>query len=729
MFRSKNLNTKKVLVQRTSASEWYYFCFIAFFLAILVPFEPYDWVQRAVTAVVNSKDYRGDAVIVAIDEKTESRLASKVWSQDNLADLIQKVGSASAKQIIIDRQFFAVDTQDEGPALARALGDLKRPAAWIVDLSPSEAAAIASSDLPAEKAGMAKILSRVPTPIVGRVNPAIMTFRSYAFGAPTYAANALQTREGLVPSAAVILSGKDPGDVGPVVDVDLSIVPDTIPTYSAADVLEGTVGKSELADKSVVISFTRRLGRDFAVTPNDTYTSRAALTIMAAETIAEGPGVSLGWLPAFILALISGILWMVLPRPFGRIAAIGTFSIILLSPLVLEPMLVFQATSQGVSLLLLLAAGKLWQRVRSLVQEYRTASEAKSQFLAQASHDLRQPIHAIGLLTDRLQDTDLSEEQSELLSKISWSVDNASRMFRALLDIAAIESGALRAEIVPVSIADLFAELDSQNALSAEMQNVDLRLVPCSAVVRSDRALLATMLQNLVSNAIRYSPGRKVLVGCRRRGNSVTILVMDNGRGIPPRDLEHVNKAFFRSAIRSDLRSENKGLGLSIVSRLADMLDLRFSLSSEQGRGTAASIENLRLVVGHTEAPAALSGLKLPLAGVRVFVVEDDRETLASTQRLLEGWGCIVETSAALPVAMPQADILLSDFDLADGETLADRPDLLRNARKQCAKLIVISGHHPDTIHERLPDLDALVLLKPLRAAELRSALMAVRSA
>jgi hypothetical protein len=78
---------------------------------------------------------------------------------------------------------------------------------------------------------------------------------------------------------------------------------------------------------------------------------------------------------------------------------------------------------------------------------------------------------------------------------------------------------------------------------------------------------------------------------------------------------------------------------------------------------------------------------------------------------------------------MPQADILLSDFDLADGETLADRPDLLRNARMQCAKLIVISGHHPDTIHERLPDLDALVLLKPLRAAELRSALMAVRSA
>ena len=679
--------------------------------------------------MINSRDYGGDAVIVAIDEKTESNLPSKAWSKQNLADLVQKVESASAKQIVIDRQFFATDAPGMEGALARALADLKRPAVWVVDLSPSEAEAISPSERPAVEAGMANTSSRVPPSLMGHVTPAIMTFRTYVLGAPTHVASALQTKDGLVPSAAVIMSGKQLRDVGPFIDVDLSLVPHTIPAYSASDVLAGKIGKAELANKRVIISFTRLINRDFAETPNGAYTSRAALTIMAAETIAKGPSVSLGWLPSFILSLVAGILWMVLPRPFGRIAAVTTFIIILISPLVLEQMLVFQATSQGIFLLMMLAAGKIWQRVRSLVQEYRTASEAKSQFLAQASHDLRQPIHAIGLLTDRLYDTDLSEEQSALLSKISWSVDNASRMFRALLDIAAIESGALKAEIAPVSITDLFAELDSQNALSAEMQSVDLRLVPCTAVVRSDRALLATMLQNLVSNAIRYSPGRKVLVGCRRRGNSLTIVVMDNGRGISARDLEHVNKAFFRSTARSEPRSENKGLGLAIVNRLANMLDLRFTLRSEQGRGTAATIEDLKMVSAHIQPPVAPLGLKLPLAGLRVFVVEDDPETLASTQRLLEGWGCIVETSLALPAALPQTDILLSDFDLANDETLADRPDLLLNARKLRAKVIVVSGHHPDTIHERLPDLDALVLLKPLRAAELRSALMAVRSA
>lgn len=729
MSRAQGLTFPNFKARVKNTSEWYYLGFIVVFLAVLVPFEPYDWVQRAVTAAINSRPYSGNAAIIAIDEQTERRLGANAWSQQNLAEVIAKAGRASPRQIVVDRQFFDNESPEGDASLARALAGLKRPAIWVIDLTPGEAAAISRRGAAADAIDPVKIAARLPPPLTGIVTPAIMTFRPFAFGAPTYAASALRGKDSAIPSAALLLSGKQPGDVGDIVDIDLSIAPGTIPRYSAADVLAGTVGRSELAGKNVVISFTQRLGRDAAVTPNDPYTSRAALTIMAAETIAAGPSVSLGWLPALIAALLAGVAWLILPRPRGRIIAIATFLVILLSPLVLEQFLIFQATSQGVFLLLMLAAGKLWRRVQSLVQSYRSASEAKSQFLAQASHDLRQPIHAIGLLTDRLSGTDLTEEQADLLKKISWSVDNASRMFRALLDIAAIESGALKAELGPVSITDVFAELDSQNALSAELQNVDLRFVPSNVIVLSDRALLVTMVQNLVSNAIRYAPGRKVVVGCRRRGNRVTIAVIDNGRGISPSDLEHVNKAYFRSSRRSDLRSDNKGLGLSIVNRLAAMLDLQFALQSELGRGTAASIHNLKRADTQSEALPALPPIVLPLAGVQVFVVEDDTETLVSTRRLLEGWGCVVETARSLPDTMPACDILLSDFDFDNGETLADRPAFLQQARKSAARMIIVSGHHPDTIHARMPGLDALVLLKPLRAAELRSALMAVRSA
>lgn len=714
-------------LRRPKRSEWYYLAIVVIILIIVVPFEPYDWAQRSITAVANAKDYRGDAVVIAIDQETERGLASKVWSPDDLAILLEKVRDAQPKQIVVDRQFFQFDTPSDTEALAEALKGLPRPAVWVVDLSPGNATAITPVKVPANAEAYAKTSSQIPAAFTGHVTPAMMTFRAYGFGAPTYAPVALKTTEGVFPSVATTMAGQPLDYDNDIIDIDVSIKPDSIPTVSAANVLNGRVEASTFANKRVVISSTRVLRRDTAVTPNSAYTSRAALTILAAETIREGNRIFLGWVPAFMIALLAGLAWLLLPRPYGRIIALATLLAIIVSPLILERVFVFQKTSQGVMLLLLLGAGKAWQRVRTIVHEYRTASETKSQFLAQASHDLRQPIHAIGLLADRLGETELSAEQTELVSKISWSVDNASRMFRALLDIAAIESGALKAEIGPVSIAELFAELDSQNALTAEMQSVDLRLVPCTVIVQSDRALLATMLQNLVSNAIRYSPGKKVLVGCRRHRNTATLFVIDNGRGISPSDLEHVKKAFFRSSRRSNLRSDNKGLGLAIVNRLAAMLGLQFSLSSEQGRGTVASIDNLPLIETRAEVAMAPANLKLPLAEVRVFVIEDDVETLNSTQRLLERWGCVVETSNAPPAKLPKCDILLSDFDFGAGETLADRADMLQQLKGTSTRLVVISGHHPEQLHDSLPGINAVVLSKPLRAAELRSALMAAR--
>lgn len=708
-------------------SEWFFLLGVIVFLVLLVPFAPYDWAQRYATAAANAKDYRGDAVIIAIDQQTESGLTSQLWSERDLANLVEKVGGGDPERVIIDRQYFKFARPDGSGQLADALASLKRPAVWVIEISSSDAAAITSEDSIRPDAKFAETSSQIPSAFARFVEPAVLAFKAYPLGAPIFTPTSVKTSSGRYRSLPRILAGRQSGDDTGIIDIDVSQIPQSIPVFSASDVLSGAVGPDAFTQKNVVISHTGQLNRDIIATPNDTYTSRAALAILAAETIRNGPGIAIGWWPAFALAVLAAILWLVLPRPSGRFVAAGTFALIALSPLMLEQFLIFQQTSQGVALLLIVGARRVWRQGRMLVHEYRTASETKSQFLAQASHDLRQPIHAIGLLADRLGETDLSPDQSDLVSKISWSVDNASRMFRALLDIAAIESGALKAEIGPVSIADLFAELDSQNALAAEMQGVDLRLVPCTAVVQSDRALLATMVQNLVSNAIRYSPGKRVLVGCRREGGIATLVVIDNGRGISPSDLEHVQKAFFRSSRRSDLRSDNKGLGLAIVNRLAAMLGLEFALASELGRGTRASIENLTLIEARAEVPITSAHLILPLANIRVFVIEDDAETLASTQSLLERWGCVVETSSSPPTSLPKCDILLSDFDFGTGETLAGKMPLLRQLKSSDASLVVISGHHPDQVHDSLPGIEAVVLSKPLRAAELRSALMAAR--
>jgi anti-sigma regulatory factor (Ser/Thr protein kinase)/CheY-like chemotaxis protein len=270
--------------------------------------------------------------------------------------------------------------------------------------------------------------------------------------------------------------------------------------------------------------------------------------------------------------------------------------------------------------------------------------------------------------------------------------------------------------------------VDSQNALAAEQANVDLRLVPSDFVIRTDRALIGTMLQNLVSNAIRYSPGGRIVVGCRRKGEELSFLVADNGRGISPDELENVQKEFYRSAKRSNLSTVNKGLGLAIVNRLADILGLNFELQSELGKGTIGSIHGLELISASAVMTPASHDTKLPLQGLRVVLADDDQETLDSTAEVLRKWGCNIVAFSELPTKLPACDVVLSDFDFGFGGTLAERTDVLESAKDMGAKLIIVSGHHSEQIRELIPSHAGLILTKPLGAAQLRSALMSLRT-
>lgn len=723
---------KKSITRKPSRGELIFLSLLSLIFGFLgsieeLPFTPFDWLQQSITARINEKPYDGDGVVVSIGEETFTQLDNTEWTRSDLASLLTKIDKAEPKHIVVARQYFTGDDPAGTDQLQQALGTLATPVFWEVNLAPEDIVNLRPDVAPPEEPINASTSAKLDSALRGLVKPVAMTLRPHPLSAPLQAPYTIATNAGTYPSTAQVISnGSSPMAI--VFDVDLSYNPATIPTLEAASLLEGSFEQADIFDKSVLIANTNNLGRDFLPTPNGgTYTSRGAATLMAAQSLNQGPPIRIGWIPGFIVGLLGALAWVFLRRPLGRWIALAALGLILISALLLEQHLVFQSTSQGVFLILVFAVGKVWMRGREAVSTYRSAAESKSRFLAQASHDLRQPIHAIGLLSERLAQTDLSSDQSELVEKISWSVGNASRMFRALLDIAAIESGTLETTLAPVSINELLAEIDSQNALAAEQAGVDLRLVPSALIVRTDRALVGTMLQNLVSNAIKYSPDGKVVVGCRKRGDHVSIHVVDNGRGISELDLKHVQNEFYRSSNKSILGSDNKGLGLAIVNRLAMLLNLEFGLSSKEGAGTAAAIGGL-VEVGDGVVTEERSKLqKLPLSGLRVAIADDDHETLRSTETLLEQWGCEVTAFGHFPEESLDQDILLTDFDFGNDDTLAGRAETLERISNRGVRLIIISGHHAEAIRDSLPGVADLILSKPLRAAELRSALMSAR--
>jgi signal transduction histidine kinase len=369
----------------------------------------------------------------------------------------------------------------------------------------------------------------------------------------------------------------------------------------------------------------------------------------------------------------------------------------------------------------------LLQRISKAEKAAQTANAEKSLFLAQASHDLRQPIHAIGLFVAQLRETGLSGEQANMVGKIDRSVHGAGQLFQSLLDVSTLESGGLIADPKPVHLATLFENLARQNELLAQWSNVKIRIAPTTATVLADPAFLATMLQNLIANALKYAPGSRIVIGCRRKAGRLTIGVYDNGQGIAETDLPHITERFYRAEASATSSIAGMGLGLSIVERLATLLELTVQIKSTPGRGVAALIEGFEIVSG-TPASTEKSDRPYPqqMRDLSVLLIEDDRDTLEATGALLGKWGCRIAAHTAPPALLPVCDVIICDFEFGGGDTLAKHWTRLSNAGPP---IIVITGSDPALVKAALRQPNATILSKPVRPAELRSLLMAKRSA
>ncbi|TKT76148.1 hybrid sensor histidine kinase/response regulator [Aquamicrobium sp. LC103] len=367
----------------------------------------------------------------------------------------------------------------------------------------------------------------------------------------------------------------------------------------------------------------------------------------------------------------------------------------------------------------------------------QAADRAKTRFLAAASHDLRQPIHALSLLVSALamlaRRGDVpSSEASDLAGKAKSIVGNLSGLLNALLDISKLDAGVVTVARQSVDLRELLRNLRSEFAASAMKKGLEWRVVECDLRVDTDPMMLKRILDNLLTNAFRYTQSGRVLLGCRRRGASVEIQIWDTGPGIPHDKHAAIFEEFVQLQNPSRDRAQGLGLGLAIVRRTAELLRHKLKLNSVPGHGSMFSITVPVLRKAPAPAPVVLGpGSAEPLG---IMVIEDEQDILDAVVRLLTldghrvyAGGSVAETmrvrSTAERTGEASIDLIIADYRLRHGATGLEAIEALRAHLGYAVPAIVVTG---DTSPSRLKEVSAgkcLLLHKPVSGEQLQDAI------
>lgn len=374
--------------------------------------------------------------------------------------------------------------------------------------------------------------------------------------------------------------------------------------------------------------------------------------------------------------------------------------------------------------------------LREKKEEAELATLAKSQFLAAASHDLRQPTHALGMFVARLGQLPHDAQTRHLVSNLDASVQAMQDLLDGLLDISKLDAGAMQVNLRAVSVNTLFDQVRRAMANTAADKGLRLRVRPTRVWVHSDPVLLHRILLNLVSNAVRYTRQGSVLVTCRapaasEGGGLARIEVWDSGIGIAPEHHRLVFKEFFQVGNLERDRIKGMGLGLNIVERAALLLGHPLHLRSSLGRGSRFTVE-----VPVTVAPSPDGNTRQrerrvinSLEGLQVLVIEDDVLAREAMVGLLASWGCKVMAADGAQAALRHTaqqgipDVIISDYRLRDGDTGMDVIRAVRAAAGRPVAACLTSGNTEPELIQRARDEGLTLLHKPVRPAKLRSLL------
>ena len=361
------------------------------------------------------------------------------------------------------------------------------------------------------------------------------------------------------------------------------------------------------------------------------------------------------------------------------------------------------------------------------------ANAAKTRFLAAASHDLRQPIHVLGLLLATLADRVRDERSAPLLEQMSDAVEAVDSMLGSLLDISKLDAGVVQPAIGPLDLGALLQRLRNEQQPIADLTGNRLTVRPPGAFARSDASMLQRILANLVSNALRYTSNGRVLVGVRRRGKSLRIDIVDTGPGIPPDSLEEIFVEFHQLGNPERDRRRGLGLGLAIVRRLANLLGHPIEVRSVLGRGSRFSITVPRTTEPQPARRWSADGasIEAELQGRRVLVLDDEISVREAMRQLLERWGCEVittsspeEAEARLGAEGRLPELLIVDYRLRRHASGIETIGRLRERAGTAIPALVITG---DTAPDRLREAQVSgypLLHKPVMPGSLRAAML-----
>ncbi|PRD50470.1 hybrid sensor histidine kinase/response regulator [Phyllobacterium myrsinacearum] len=366
---------------------------------------------------------------------------------------------------------------------------------------------------------------------------------------------------------------------------------------------------------------------------------------------------------------------------------------------------------------------------QELAKARRRAEDAnisKTRFLADAGHDILQPLNAARLYASALTEQLAKPQLKELAANLNSSLEAVESIFNALLDISRLDAGALRPEISTIPLNTVLLQVFHDFLPVAQERALEFKLVESSVAVATDPHLLRRLLQNLVSNAIKYCKSGKILMGVRRRGDTVEVQVLDTGIGIAKTELNIIFREFSRLS-HGMRESDGLGLGLSIVERIATLLGMTIRVSSSIGKGSVFSI---RMPVCSTAVsnPPALERHGT-LDGLSVLCIDDDERSLAGMKELLQTWGCTVnvlthgKTLLALRDSLGEPpDVILADYNLGDENGM----DLIAELRSQYGCRIqaaLVTADRSSQLRDRAAAEDIPLINKPVRPAVLRSLL------
>jgi two-component system, sensor histidine kinase len=362
------------------------------------------------------------------------------------------------------------------------------------------------------------------------------------------------------------------------------------------------------------------------------------------------------------------------------------------------------------------------------------ANQAKSRFLAAASHDLRQPVHALGLFAAAARAHVHGDEGHAIMDKIAASIGSTEALFNALLDVSRLDAGIMLPDVQPFAVDSLLQRLAEEYAPRAAAKGLSLRWRPSDKTISSDPALLERVLRNYLSNAIRYTREGTVLLACRTRGAHLSLEVWDTGVGIATDKLKDIFQEFYQIGNPERNKANGLGLGLAIVMRIAKLLDHPIEVKSNVGRGSKFSITMPLAEPASTPTSAIVRDSSVApddslLIGAVVLVIDDERLVLQAIELLLRQWGCLVVTAPsqhdalqALRALDRTPDVILCDYRLQDQVTGIEVIQQLRHLLGPISAALITGDTAPDRLLEA--SQSGLPLLhKPLNALQLKTSL------